>query len=762
MNRELGIITFNRALNYGAILQAYAMKSICDNLGYHAHIVDYWHESGLKPAEKQKITPRTIKKKIRNSLGAHYHAQKERAFKSFRKKYLDESESCSNVNEVNSLGYDTYVIGSDQIWNYNITGGMFDSMYFGYFAKDAIKVVYAGSAHDTPFPLNYEKQFTQLLMKSGAAFSIREKRLAEYISGLTGLEYPVVVDPTLLAGRDIMDYLADSVPAEKEPYILIYQIDSNPASDISVKSLEKRFACKVYTMTVPRIGSLHGRRGTAGPQEFLSLIRGAQMVVTNSFHGIALSLLFEKQFFVYEHSGVMTRIDNLLDEIDLHDRKVRLVKDIDPGKTIDYASVRTRLQELRRNSMEYLKSALDGEVPVKKEEAFGPEILKMANRKKKDCSGCTACAAVCPRDAIEMILDEEGFKYPFIHSERCIHCGICDYVCGFNPKKAKDGDLSESLAFGIKHKDETARVTSRSGAAFIAFSDWILNRDGIIYGAVFDDNFKVRHIHADSSSQRDRMKNAKYVQSDLGNTFRDVLADLSNDKYVLFSGTPCQVSGLKAYISAEKTDCEKLFTCDLICHGTPSPAVWEKYLSYIKDKYGEEIVKANFRDKEFGWDSHCESFLLKSGRKIVSRDYTDLFYDHIMFRPSCHNCHFANTKRVSDLTLGDFWGIDKISTSFNDNKGVSLVLVNTEKGKRLLDETKANLELLECNLENCLQPTLVKPVTPSLRRDEFWANYQNMEFKTFLKKYTTPPTTVKRVKRSLKKMLYILHLRKHP
>ena len=310
--------------------------------------------------------------------------------------------------------------------------------------------------------------------------------------------------------------------------------------------------------------------------------------------------------------------------------------------------------------------------------------------------------------------------------------------------------------------EEATRLTSRSGAAFIAFSDWILEAGGTVYGAAFQPDFSVKHIRATTKAERDRMKGAKYVQSDVSAVYPQAAEDLKEGKAVLFSGTPCQISGLLAMLETQKVGRENLICCDLVCHGTPSPAIWRDYVSYVEKENSSAVKIANFRDKSFGWDSHCESFVLENGKKIVSRDYTDLFYDHIMMRPSCHNCHFANVNRVADLTLADFWGIEKNDATFNDNKGVSLVLVSSQKGAALLDAVKDQLHWFACDIANCLQPTLVKPTVVSGRRDVFWADYIQMDFKSFLKKYTTPLTGVSRVKRTVKQLLYRLGVRSHP
>lgn len=386
--------------------------------------------------------------------------------------------------------------------------------------------------------------------------------------------------------------------------------------------------------------------------------------------------------------------------------------------------------------------------------------ITVEKKEKKECCGCSACADICPTHAIEMISDEEGFLYPKVNINLCVSCGKCIHSCGFNPV---DKSLTPPKAFAVKHIDDKVRMSSRSGAAFIAFSDVILRHSGVIYGASMQADFSVRHCRALNENQRDLMKKAKYVQSSTIDIFPQVAQDLNAGKEVLFSGTPCQVAGLHSYLSTVHIDDSKLYCCDLVCHGVPSPAIWKDYVSYIGNKYGKEILKANFRDKEFGWNTHFESFVLKDKkRKIVRKDYTDLFYQHIMFRPSCHNCYFASIYRPGDLTLADFWGIEKNDASFNDNKGVSLVLVSTEKGLRLFYQAQKYFQSFECEIENCLQPTLIEPSSVSPRREKFWEDYKKMDFSKFLKKYTTPENLKAVLKKKIKEILCFIGLRRYP
>ncbi len=768
--KTVGILTFNRAANYGAVLQAYALKRVCEDKGYEVHIVNYFNgmddedPSLIKEFMQDPNKKRACFRMCRSLLGYVWDKNRYKAFRQFRKTYLSESRVCTTADEIVKLGYDYYICGSDQIWNYKITANEFDPIYFGELSPETKCIVYGASAHDTPFPLDMELKFKELLEKSAAPIGIREHKLANYTAELTEVSYPEVIDPTLLAGREVFDELiVDKKNPTEKPYILIYQIDSNPASDISVKSLEERFQCPVYTMTTPRIGSFRGRKGEMGPEEFLTLLKNATFLVTNSFHGIALSLLFEKEFYVYENGGVMSRIDNLLSLVNLHDRKVKMVADIDLQKKIDYSSVKKHLDDLRVDSMSFLGNAFDGERGItvsKTKEIF--KLTEMQTRQKQECSGCSACIDICPTKAITMKKDEEGFLYPAVDQLKCIKCGKCDRICGFVPKQKQELGYELPKAFGVKHKDERERETSRSGAAFIAFTDIILDRGGIVYGAAMQEDFSVCHVRATTKKERDCMKTAKYVQSNVTGIYSKVAEDLKNGKEVVFSGTPCQVSGLKIMLESLNMNTDKLVCCDLVCHGVPSPQIWEDYLHYIERKYKKKIREACFRDKQFGWEAHCESFVMEDGNKIVSRDYTDLFYEHIMLRPSCHNCHYANIRRVGDLTLADFWGIEKNDANFNDNRGVSLVLVSSEKGMKLLEQVKHDIEWFETSITKCLQPTLVKPSVASPRRELFWQDYQKLEFAEFLKKYTTPIMIIPRTKRYIKQVLYMLKIRKHP
>ena len=351
---------------------------------------------------------------------------------------------------------------------------------------------------------------------------------------------------------------------------------------------------------------------------------------------------------------------------------------------------------------------------------------------KKDCFGCTTCKNSCPKEAIKMKEDEEGFLYPVIEKSKCIECGICKKVCPMNNYNKL---FNKPLVYAAKNIDDSIRMKSASGGAFSAISDYVLENGGVVYGASYNDKFKVEHKKAINKEERNKFMGAKYVQSNLNNIFKDVKEELEDNKLVLFTGTPCEVAGLNNYL---KKDYDNLINCDIVCHGTPSPKIFEEYIKYIENKYNK-IRSISFRDKESGWKNQKWKIELEDKKVLLDsadvKIYKRIFNKHYAQRPSCHHCKFASLKRPSDITLGDFWGIEKAIPDFSDEKGVSLLLVNTSKGKEILNLIKDKLDLRESNCESCMQPQLDHPTKAADNRKEFWQDYLKNGFEYVVEKY---------------------------
>lgn len=376
---------------------------------------------------------------------------------------------------------------------------------------------------------------------------------------------------------------------------------------------------------------------------------------------------------------------------------------------------------------------------------------------KSQCCGCTACASICTHDAITMQPDAMGFLYPVVDTDKCVDCGLCEKVCAFNDHYDTSQNLPQPDAYAARHKNMDEVETSRSGAAFIAISDYVLENGGVVYGAGYTDHFRVVHKRAVTREERDEFKGSKYVQSDMNTVFRQVKKDLKDGLTVLFSGTPCQTAGLNSYIGKKLR--EHLILVDIVCHGVPGPYLWRDYIAYLEKKQGDKICWVNFRDKqEYGWTAHKETFKFVNGGGKMS--FTYLFYQHIMFRQSCGKCHFTNTKRPSDITIADYWGWEKTDPNINkDDKGVSLILVNTDKGREIFDAVKDRMTVIPARLEDCMQPNLRHPSVFSKEWRSFERDYERKGFEYVMRKYGEDNWKKKlrklarRVKRKIKKTL---------
>ena len=293
---------------------------------------------------------------------------------------------------------------------------------------------------------------------------------------------------------------------------------------------------------------------------------------------------------------------------------------------------------------------------------------------------------------------------------------------------------SEQYVYAVKHRDSKIREASRSGGVFTALSDYFFTNDGTVYGCIMDTPYHAVHKRATDAELRNLMRGSKYIQSSLGGVFEQVKKDLDLSRSVLFTGTPCQVKGLKKFLGFEYSN---LFTVDIICHGVPSPLIWKDYVRYLENKQSKWAQSVDFRNKKkYGWNSHVESIQFDDGSVIDSKTFATLFYDHNILRPSCYKCPYKCINHPGDITIGDYWGIEKVAPEFYDEKGVSLVIINSKKGKFLFDKCKDKMDIIREDINSCLQPPLIKPFPQPKGRMYFWEYYRTHDFEDVLKKYS--------------------------
>lgn len=286
-------------------------------------------------------------------------------------------------------------------------------------------------------------------------------------------------------------------------------------------------------------------------------------------------------------------------------------------------------------------------------------------------------------------------------------------------------------AYIVKQKDIKSRMKSRSGGIFASVSDRVFEAGGVVYGCALDEEFNAYHGRAVTKAERDLFRGSKYVQSDMKDALKEAVADLKAGKLVLFSGTPCQVAGMKAVCPKECA--ENLLCVDIVCHGVPSPAVWNDYKAYMQKKYHGKITGVDFRNKRnHGWWEHVESVTIH-GLEIDSQIYKNLFYEHNILRDCCYNCPYKNLERQGDISIADAWGIAQTAPQFDDNHGVSLVLSNTTKGQQWLEKAFADCDYQACDIKDYMQEPLIRSFEKPADYDAFWEAYFSKDFAEIVK-----------------------------
>lgn len=372
------------------------------------------------------------------------------------------------------------------------------------------------------------------------------------------------------------------------------------------------------------------------------------------------------------------------------------------------------------------------------------------NLKKKDCCGCSACLNICPVNAIEMIEDKEGFKYPKINYDKCIKCNKCSNTC---PVINKQLNGYNGKAFACFNNDNNERINSSSGGIFSLIANYVFDNKGIVVAPAFDENFNVKHILIDNRKDLEKLMGSKYVQSDVTTIFKSVKKKLDEGILVLFSGTPCQISGIKKYLNKEY---KNLILQDVACHGVPSPKLWELYVTYRKHKDNDCIKNISFRDKSNGWQDFQMKFNYKnkSYKKSHNNDpYFELFLNNISLRSSCYNCKFKDKYKSSDITLADYWGIENIKEhKFDLQNGISLVIINSDKGLDIFNNIKNKMTYQETDYDKALiyNSAIISSVEKPKKRDKFAKDLQKNNFSKLYKKYRRKNNIFKKI---IKKIL---------
>ena len=774
--KKIGIVSCYFKDNYGSMLQAYAtQKKLNDfNLENETFNIDQNidFKLGKKKFYKSQITNiKFIKskfgmlklrfyKRINKKLNKNILKRKMK-FKEFRKE-INLTKPFLTYNELNeaSKKYSSIIVGSDQLWlPVNVVS---DYYTLNWVQNNVNKVSYSTSFGISKIPNKYQELYKKFLKRINK-ISVREQDGCKIVKNLIGKEATMVCDPTMLLTKEEWEKIQDEKPIVEGKYILCYFLGKN--------IYHRKFAEKIKEKTGYKIVSLNHCDEYVkysdkfadiipydiGPKEFLNLIKNAEYICTDSFHGTVFSIINNKKFFTFERYNnkngkisTNSRIYSLLEKMKLQDRILNGKENIEDiiNRKINYKEVNEKLNEFRTESEKFLKEALEDSIKIQKE---NDKVKSIVIDDKSKCCGCTACKNICPVNAIVMKEDKEGFLYPVIDYAKCTNCGLCKKTCPIINSKI---EKKEQQGFIVNNKDSYIRKNSTSGGAFTPIANYILNRNGLVFGAAFNENNEVEHKYVDKTQDLSIFRGSKYVQSNLGNTFKLVKDFLEQDRYVCFSGTPCQIEGLNKFL---KKNYEKLITVDIMCHAVPSPLVWKKYKNYIQ-KYklnNEKINKILFRDKgKYGYKYSCMTITSENkeySKGIETDPYLRAFFGDLSDRPSCYNCSFKKQYHESDFTIWDCFITENFDKKLDDDKGTSRMLLNTKKAKMIFDTIKKEFDYREIEVEQLVNG--VKEMTDSvkmpLKRAEFFNDIIELEDKKVFEKYF-PENLKTRIKRIIR------------
>ena len=734
MHKRIGILTFHRALNYGAVLQAYALAHHLNQLGFSAEIIDY------VPSRQAEVTAFLVPPKNQTAIYrdaaslycVKYLKGREKAFQQFQNDHIHiSSERNIRNNQLLDIlkEYDAIICGSDQVWNPRLRSS--EKAFFLPEGENFIRISYAASMGTGRLNEYPNPAFIRKCLQRFDYISVRDQSSIKKLNDFCVLQQPVfrVVDPTLLLKPSDFDSIA--LPNSKEePYIFYYTVPGRKTTIQAANYLSKRTKLPLKTLLtgIPAKFWLTNKKNVVmdqpGPDRFLSLIRDAEYVVTDSFHAAVFSILFHKKFYIIgaeTNDGKLRhdeRLSDLCQTFHLSHRIIQAseIRNIQIDAEEDWPTIDALREAHSAFSDSFLQKAIQGETITLPSEdnqstdAFSPPSPRQDRICPTDqCTSCWACVNSCHFGAIVKTSMDDGRVLPTIDLDKCVHCNACRNVC----PQLHPPVFNENQACYAAQWKNSDRIRSSSAGIGIALMQHILQQEGVVFGAGIDADLVVRHYCAETIEDAQRMRTSKYVFSDMGTIHQQIKEKLAQGKRVLFIGTPCQVASVKNFIHGST---DLLFCVDLVCHGMPP-------MAYLLQHFSGKAIAA----QRYSFRGGERDLVLKAwhNEKLIyckpwwHDEYYWCFMGFITLAEGCYSCPYATSTRVGDLTIGDFWKLDRSSLTVPMEGRISLVLINTAHGQKLWREIKDDLVFEERSLSEAIvgNHNLQRPTpVPGIRR----------------------------------------------
>lgn len=712
--RKIGLVTLFHN-NYGSILQCYSTKTFFEQNGIRCDVLEEFvpREQKIKYTIKRLfyliikaiLYPSFIKEysKARQASKKSNINLSEIAYESMNlfvrtkiKPLVTDKENLKELAKKDN--YIAFVSGSDQIWNCT---GMINKTYFLDFAPKSKSISLSASFGRSDIP-SYFLSDVKRLLKSYKSISVREYAGKKMITELLSSEVTVLADPVLLKTKEEWREEYKTLKDDErfsEPYVLCFFLDKpNEIAQhyVSESNEECKFVEFGYHYDIwSDIVSIDGN-----PFLFLKLLDNAERIYTDSFHAVMFSIIFGKEFFVFERQykhekTQQSRIDTVLKK---YDYESRLIKnkglDLNGYKLHDCESV---ISQEREQLLKYISENIVN---------FN-DNTKLSKKNKYDCTYCGLCKKICPVNSIVSVNECFGYSVYEKDLDKCVSCGKCDRVCNL-----KHCNYEEKKAYVAYNCDEKMREQSASGGVFSALAKCVLDSGGCVYGAsMMRENGKMlnKHVRIDEEKNLYRVLGSKYVESDISNVFDDIKKQLVSGKLVLFSGTSCQVNAVYSFLS--NMDLTNLYTVDLICHGVPGEKFFYEYVQLLEKKYKGIVNDIKFRKKHNGIIEYVlEINLSRNNRSsIISIPLSKSIYYYLFmrgesYRESCYNCEYSSIDKPADITLGDYFELKNDNRKLFDEIGVndiSAVIVHNKKGKQMLE--RANIFMIDIPCEKIVE-----------------------------------------------------------